>query len=231
MKYSHAVFIARLQPPHRAHIQVIERALDKAQIVIIVLGSHRSAPNLRNPWTAEQREAMVRRCFDYETAQRLQFIAVRDQPYNDTNWMAEVHQKVVEITEPASKIALVGHRKDSTSFYLEFFPQWEFVDLGLMHAGLSATDIREQYFEHGESSSWRDQDWRNAVHQGVQDYLDEFWDTPEYAVLHDQHVHLTGYRAEWEGTPFPPTFVTTDAVVVKSGHVLLVRRKVNPGKG
>ena len=31
--------------------------------------------------------------------------------------------------------------------------------------------------------------------------------------------------------PYAPTFLTCDAVVVQSGHVLLVKRGANPGKG
>ena len=31
--------------------------------------------------------------------------------------------------------------------------------------------------------------------------------------------------------PYPPTFVTTDNVVIRSGHVLLIKRRYNPGKG
>ena len=35
----------------------------------------------------------------------------------------------------------------------------------------------------------------------------------------------------WDVAPFPPTFVTTDAVVVALGHVLVIKRGRNPGKG
>lgn len=226
-----AVFIARLQPPHRAHIQCLERALEKAEQVVIVLGSDRTARNLRNPWTAHDREQMVRRCFDYETGQRLHFVAVRDQPYNDTHWMADVHQKVRVITGDAD-VALVGHVKDRTSFYLDFFPQWTFLDLGLMH-DLNATDIREQFFEEGKvpPRSWKDRNWRHAVHDGVRDFMDEFRASDAFDALLDQWRYVTEYKKRWAGAPFPPTFVTTDAVVVKSGHVLLIRRGGNPGMG
>ena len=37
--------------------------------------------------------------------------------------------------------------------------------------------------------------------------------------------------AGWAAAPYPPTFVTVDAVVVQSGHVLLVERRSNPGAG
>jgi bifunctional NMN adenylyltransferase/nudix hydrolase len=39
------------------------------------------------------------------------------------------------------------------------------------------------------------------------------------------------YKESWKAAPFPPTFVTVDAVVVQSGHVLLVKRKAMPGAG
>jgi bifunctional NMN adenylyltransferase/nudix hydrolase len=39
------------------------------------------------------------------------------------------------------------------------------------------------------------------------------------------------YRTQWARAPYPPTFVTVDAVVVQAGHVLLVRRKEFPGEG
>jgi len=232
--YSHAVFIARMQPPHLAHIQVIERALDKAERVIIVLGSHRTSPDIRNPWTAKQRSEMVMRCFKYEDSARMHFVAVRDQPYNDTYWMADVHEQVSEIVRGKSnpRVILVGHKKDRTSFYLEFFPQWNFEDLGFMHKYINATDIREQYFGEGSKpkGGWTDKHWHDAVHEGVKDYLEKFRDTEDFGKLYAQWDHVKKYKEQWASAPFPPTFVTADAVVVKSGHVLLVRRGRNPGK-
>ncbi len=35
----------------------------------------------------------------------------------------------------------------------------------------------------------------------------------------------------WSNAPYPPIFVTVDAIVIQSGHVLLVERKAYPGKG
>ncbi len=39
------------------------------------------------------------------------------------------------------------------------------------------------------------------------------------------------YRAAWKDAPYPPTFVTTDAVVVHSGHLPLACLRAEPGKG
>lgn len=38
-------------------------------------------------------------------------------------------------------------------------------------------------------------------------------------------------KKAWEGSPYPPIFVTVDAVVVHLGKVLLVRRAGMPGRG
>ncbi|MGE5388412.1 MAG: NUDIX domain-containing protein, partial [Hyphomicrobiales bacterium] len=47
----------------------------------------------------------------------------------------------------------------------------------------------------------------------------------------DEFRHVENYRAAWSSAPYPPIFVTVDAAVAHSGHVLLVKRKAQPGKG
>ena len=39
------------------------------------------------------------------------------------------------------------------------------------------------------------------------------------------------FRAKWSGTPYPPMFVTADAVVIHRGKILLIRRAGMPGRG
>lgn len=42
---------------------------------------------------------------------------------------------------------------------------------------------------------------------------------------------LRGYREAWAAAPYPPVFVTVDAVLRCQNHVLLIRRAHAPGKG
>jgi bifunctional NMN adenylyltransferase/nudix hydrolase len=42
---------------------------------------------------------------------------------------------------------------------------------------------------------------------------------------------LRAYRASWAGAPYPPVFVTVDALLRCQGRVLLIRRGHAPGKG
>ena len=65
----------------------------------------------------------------------------------------------------------------------------------------------------------------------VFDMLEAFRkNSPAFKQLVAEHHFIDTYRAAWADAPYPPTFVTTDAVVVHSGHVLLVRRRAEPGK-
>ena len=232
-KCDYCVFIARLQPPHNAHIKIIKKALKTAKEVIIVFGSHRAAPNIKNPWSADQRKEMVLRCFEGSDALRLHFINVRDYYYNDMLWITEVGQKVREIIGDSYSVKLIGHFKDSSSYYLKLFPQWGFVETGSLDEGLNATQIRESYFgedlwtpeEHAEF------DWRTNIPTQIVNWLEDFKHTNTYRDLAREYKFITEYKKKWETAPFPPTFVTTDVVVFKMGQVLLVRRKGNPGKG
>ncbi len=238
-EYGAAVFIARLQPPHKAHVECIERALDKADLVVVVCGSDRSSPTTRNPWTVAERQEMIERCFGYEAKKRLRFVPVRDLPYRDTHWVAAVHQKVTEVLAKEKygrgdrPIVLVGHKKDHSSFYLGMFPQWDFCELGLMHDGLNATQLRTIFFQEGRipPKDWKDREWHYDVHSGVRDFMEDFRKSDMYGKLRESAEFEREYRMRWADSPFPPVFVTTDAVVIKSGHVLLIRRGFNPGKG
>ncbi len=43
--------------------------------------------------------------------------------------------------------------------------------------------------------------------------------------------HVKAYKKAWEAAPYPVKHVTVDAVVEQSGHVLVVKRRAEPGKG
>ena len=50
-------------------------------------------------------------------------------------------------------------------------------------------------------------------------------------MLVEEQAYIKRYKDIWADAPYAPTFVTTDAVVIQSGHVLLVKRRTAPGKG
>ncbi len=228
-KYDFGIVIGRFQPFHIAHRELIKHSLSLAEKVIVILGSARSASDVRNPFTPAMREEIIRACFP-EDSTRLIFRAVRDYPYNDHVWTAEVQNLVGEIVEEEhAKIAVVGFFKDRSSYYLNLFPQWNFEQFYVSDKkllNLNATQIREKFFT--EST-----DWKDFLPSQAAVALEVFKETETFPHLQKEFAYLRKYKEDtrFVGVPFEPTFITTDAVVVQSGHVLVIRRGHQPGKG
>ena len=228
-KYDFGIVIGRFQPFHSAHLDLIKHSLTLAEKVIIVLGSARSASDVKNPFTPAMREEIIRACFPQEE-KRLIFRAVRDYPYNDHVWTAEVQNTVGETSDSEdAKIAIIGFFKDKSSYYLNLFPQWNFEEFYCSDKkllNLNATLIREKFFT--ESA-----DWKEFLPPQVATALEVFKQTEIFPNLQKEFQYLQKYKADtrFVGVNFEPTFITTDAVVVQSGHVLVIRRGHQPGKG
>lgn len=235
-KFDALVFIARAQPFHLGHKAVIEAALEQAKEVVVVVGSSFAARNIRNPFTFEERKAMIEACFtdakyfNYEGAQgriktpRVKVVPVSDYPYDDNKWVNAI-QKIVDETVPHAKdVGLIGHSKDSTSYYLNIFPRWKnHVEVPDFRR-INATYIRENFFADGAICY-------NQIPSEVDAFLRKFYHTEEYKRIATESEMVKKYKEAWKTAPFPPTFMTVDAVVVQSGHILLVKRGDMPGKG
>jgi bifunctional NMN adenylyltransferase/nudix hydrolase len=222
--FEFCVFIGRFQPFHLAHYSLLKEALEQADTVIVVLGSYNKASNTKNPWTAEERESMIRAALTEEENLRIKVVYMRDYLYNDNLWLTDLQQKVYEITGDSNSVALIGHEHDRSSYYLRLFQQWKLLSMKNIDKYPHATSLRDMYFTY-------DLGYKRFVHSSTADFLEDFKKTEKFKNLKEEYDYLRTYRAKWEGAPFKPTFVTVDSVVVKSGHVLVVRRKGNPGKG
>lgn len=229
------VFIGRFQPPHLGHLAVIHEALKRARQVIVLVGSSWQARSLRNPWRFEERRAMLRGAFDDEDNARLAVVPLLDALYNNDVWVRDVQRKVRDIASPLGarlpRIGLIGASRGQSSYYLSLFPQWESVSVPLVE-GISASQIRERLFR--SASSANDYLSTGAAHDlppGVVGAIRDFCDEESCRQLIEEQQLLDQYRSAWAQAPYPPIFVTVNAVVVQSGHVLLVRRTAAPGKG
>jgi bifunctional NMN adenylyltransferase/nudix hydrolase len=222
-EYQFGIYIGRFQPCHNGHRQTIELALAKVEQLIIILGSHRVAMDIRNPWSTEERADLIKQCLSPAQQARVTFLPMRDWLYSDNLWLTAIQQQVCEITADSTSIAIFGHHKDSSSYYLDLFPQWDFIETG-NYAGLNSTNIRTAYFDSQEYAI-------ESVPPPVHHFLQSFLTTDRYQVLCQEYQFIKKYQQIWAVAPYPPIFVTTDAVVVQSGHVLVVRRKASPGKG
>lgn len=229
------VFIGRFQPPHLGHLAVIHEALKRARQVIVLMGSSWQARSMRNPWHFKERRDMLRSAFDDEENARLAVVPLLDALYNNDVWVRDVQRKVRDIASPLGarlpRIGLIGASRGQSSYYLSLFPQWESVSVPLVE-GISASQIRERLFRSASSAD--DYLTTGASHDlppGVVSAVRTFCIGEHYRQLSEEQKLLDQYRSAWAQAPYPPIFVTVNAVVVQSGHVLLVRRTAAPGKG
>ena len=227
-QFDFLIYIGRMEPPTHAHIANIKTALNLAEKVIILFGSSFQPRTIKNPWSWTERAVMVSNQLPAVNHPQLIFQGLHDHRYSDTSWAQEVQAIVKRVTRGKHnpKIGILGCKKDHTSYYLDFFPQWEFVETSII-ADVNASDVRDLYFS-GRLFQWRDKD---LIDGKLQLYLQNWAQTPEYTQLVDEWNTIEKYKAAWEIAPYAPTFVTTDAVVIQSGHILLIQRKASPGRG
>lgn len=231
MDFDVLAFAGRFQPFHNGHKAVVDEALRRAKKVAIVIGSHDQPRNTRNPFTTAERIEMISAVYPDEVLhRRIVFVPQIDYLYNDKRWIAGVQTGVTAVahtpfTPDPVKIGLIGHSKDQSSFYLKCFPEWGSVEVE-NHAGINATAIRDSYLRNDDKLKYAAQ-----LPEPVIAWLENFWDTPALRTLRREFEFINNYRKQWEAAPYAPTFHTVDAVVVQSGHVLLVERGAMPGKG
>lgn len=235
-----AVFIGRFQPFHAGHLQVVEQALRQARQLIILIGSAWQPRNPRNPWFWDEREQMIRACLPAELQARVHCAPLMDIPYNDAAWVRNVQTTVAGLVtahhasphRPA-RVALIGHQKDHTGYYLGLFPQWTSIAVD-NHRDISATPLRDALFAADTSASDYLQTLQaSAVLPDASALWLRDWTArhADFAHVREEIAFVQQYRTRWADAPYPPTFVTADSVVVQSGHVLLVERRARPGKG
>lgn len=223
-KYDTLVLIGRFQPLHNAHLEIIKRATALTHKLVVICGSAKQPRSYKNPFTFDERRQMIRNA----TAGLSLQISIEpniDTIYNDQAWAARV-QAIVSRNAEGGKIGVIGHKKDESSFYLDMFPQWEFVNVEQIEP-LGATDIRDLYFKPDVNMNFI----KSVVPETTVEFLNEFRKTSEYAQIIREREFIANYKKQYASLPYPPVFVTTDAVVICSGHVLMIKRRSEPGKG
>lgn len=223
--YGTIIFVGRFQPFHSAHLEIIKRCTALTNQLVVIVGSANQPRTYKNPFTFAERERMIK-----DATQGLN-LRVYVEPnvdtiYNDTDWATRVQGIHSKYQCLGTKTAIIGYKKDESSFYLSMFPQWEFIDVEEIEP-LSAVNIRDLYFTRTYNSNFI----KNVVPETTYDFLQEFRRTMEFEQIVREREFVANYKKQFASLPYALTFVTTDAVVVQSGHVLMIKRRSEPGKG
>jgi len=229
-KYEVAVFIGRFSPLHNAHVETIQRGLEIADRVIVFVGSANAARNIRSPWTYAERAGMIKRNFLREW-ERVTTTPLNDHLYNDNAWVSEVQSRLSDVK---GKIALIGANKDETTYYLSMFPMMERVETEVK-SGFHSTIVREKLYTALASNyvPKLSDTFSDMISDDTSDWIEEWCKAHREQAdrLSREYYFIRNYKTAWSTSPYPPTFVTVDAVVVCAGHFLAVRRKAAPGEG
>lgn len=227
-----AILIGRFQPFHHAHLALLQRALEVAPQCIVVIGSAHQARSPKNPFTWTERAEMIRLALSEADRARVRFLPVRDH-YDEARWVRAVREGVSGLlgATPSASFALVGHFKDATSQYLRGFPGWALVSVDRL-PGADGTHLRDALF--GSAPADIDATLGALIDQtppSTLGFLRAWAALPFAAELAAEWRMLQDYRAAWRVAPYPPVFVTVDAIVRCAGRVLLIRRGKAPGRG
>jgi bifunctional NMN adenylyltransferase/nudix hydrolase len=222
-----AVCIARLQPLQRRHAAILEALGREYARVLVVCGGVTQPPSIVNPWSLDERRRML--ALALPAAPGLALLPVADCWYDDLRWAAAVRAAVAADCaargrDPADlAITCCALERAGAGYYARLFPDWlprelsgpSFVDA--LPEALLGADAAAALTAH--------------VPPALQDWLAETLADPLRGELREEYAFTRDYRDAWRAAPFPPVFVTVDALVTHREHVLLVRRGHRPGRG
>jgi len=219
-----SVIVGRWQLFHKGHETLLNAALQIAEQVIVVIGSAYRSRDARNPFTWQERQAMLQSVLAPADLPRVQFLPVRDY-FDDERWNGAVRAGVQQLSQGRGGVTLVGFKKDGTSYYLDNFPAWSAYTVQPEYE-LDATALRDVFFAGGDPQA---QLAALAPHFSppVLAYLQAWAQLPVYAERVREHLAVAAYRKRWHAD----VYLTADAVVVARQQVLLVRRGGAMGHG
>lgn len=80
-----AVFLGRFQPFHIGHYSIVEKILAEHERLILIIGSAEKSGTEENPWTLQEREAIIRASIPLELQERMDIVGLDDVP-DDDEW-------------------------------------------------------------------------------------------------------------------------------------------------
>ena len=150
-----ALFIGRFQPFHLGHMHVIKQNFNLFPLLYIGIGSSQYSNTLKNPFSFEEREAMIKAALDDEGINNYSIVAIPDI-HNPPKWVDHITSI---INDP---IELITNNNETA----ELFKKKGFIvhKDGLYNKlRFSGQEIRKRMKSN--------KTWCNLVHPKVYEYL------------------------------------------------------------
>lgn len=135
------LYIGRFQPFHNGHKALVDDALSRCDNLVVGFGSANARPSPKNPFSLSEREEMLRSSVQANYA-RLMVTHLYDFPKEDNYWAKQVRTRML----PYDDWGVYGYSKDTSSFYLQLFPERELLTYSGAVQNIDATTIRQMFF-------------------------------------------------------------------------------------
>lgn len=228
------VYIGRFAPLHNGHEAVIQHMMKRYSNVIVLIGSANRRRNLKNPFETADIESWIK-----SIDSNIKVATINDYTYDETKWITQVETIVGALSQ--GTVTLVGHTRDASSFYLKEFPNWRYEEVPALCHDLNGTSIREIMFDTDLNDLEIDgqlyvdtiNNFKQYIPNEVFKYLKDFIHSEEYDDLIEERRYHNAELNKFKAYPYPETLKLScaDMVVNCSGNILLIQRKMAPGKG
>lgn len=230
-----AVCCGHYQPPTVTDIALIQCALQHARQVVVGLGGAYQARSPRQPLSWGERADLILAALPERDRTRLRFLPLREGP-DAARGQADWRAGLARLTQstPAAELLLV---LPSPGEHVHALCRQALADSPVLDAAAlppaqapNAAALRDAWFntDNGLQALNRlSAQWPAAVLHGLREWHGQ----GHYEALRTEWRALRQHRELWSVAPYPPVFVTVDAVVLCAGHVLLIRRGRAPGLG
>ena len=113
--------VARLQPLHKGHTKIINHMIQECETAIICLGSAQKSREQHDPWTVEERMAMLRNVY----ADRIKIVPLNDLgATRPEQWVNYIFEKLKKLGMKEPTDYYTGSEQDSFWYRDHFAVNW-----------------------------------------------------------------------------------------------------------
>ena len=175
------VFLARMQPVHKAHLFMVTKACEECDEVCVMLGSENKKDTLRNPFTIEKRREMLLESLPEEYRNKISVYEIPDwsmetKTEDDKVWGRYFYYNVVSrIGQKHFKLYYSDGIDNLNSWFdseVKPYIEYRLFERSSLFAGLSATKIRQAFVD--DSKEYIEQFCPKVVMDNF-DYLSNYY--------------------------------------------------------
>jgi bifunctional NMN adenylyltransferase/nudix hydrolase len=188
----------------QSDLHVLRQGLAQAPRCLVLIAPAYQARSSRHPFTWEQRAGLIRAMLGQAAGERVSIEPLRER-YDAVRGRQDLQHAIARHGAGGSVTVLRTDPRDSESLLASLF------SAGNPQAAMAAVE--------------------SQVPASTQAWLSEWLRSPQYPHLREEWQQIAFEKKAWSVAPYPVVLVTVDVVVRACGHVLLVTRGRQPGKG